>query len=239
MELGAACHITRPRIRDFARSSSGGTRVTIGALKIHRDYVTRLIGGRNLKILSAAQVTLLPLVPPHLQTKTKEQKAKSPHKDSVPPTDQFKKQHRQALAPTDQSAEKGLRTNSPTVQGLVHQCSHNPPSPAALPSVDLVGLNHAASAASALSFSESTTGKTAEKPVCDSQTTRIKPSEVQNLSSFASEHGWSKAECDALLQTEFHVTLAEHLSPKQYTLALRLIEEAVPLPTAFRKQRWR
>ena len=61
----------------------------LGALKIHRDYVTRLIGGRNLKILGPAQVTLLPLVPPHLRTKSEEQKTKSPLESQVSPTDQF------------------------------------------------------------------------------------------------------------------------------------------------------
>jgi len=105
--------------------------IRLGGLDVHREYVIRVIRGRKLKVLGPAQVTLLweksiPLF---------EQKPKSPHEDSVQPTDQIEKPHEQALPPTDQSAEKGhLQTNSPTVGVLVDQYLSKNTNGAAVPS---------------------------------------------------------------------------------------------------------
>ena len=57
--------------------------------------------------------------------------------------------------------------------------------------------------------------------------------EIAHLRREAKEHGWSKAEFDALLQT-FGVDLAKHLTHSQYVAALRFIEQAVAIPPGLR-----
>jgi hypothetical protein len=96
--------------------------IALNAIRVDREYVDRKIDGRELKVLGDAQVTLLQLKNPHLQTNPANQKTESPPAVQAPPTDQSKKPHEQAPGPTDQSPENGhLPTNSPTVQGLVDQ----------------------------------------------------------------------------------------------------------------------
>jgi len=92
--------------------------LALGAVSEHRDYVTRSIKGRNLKILGQAQITVLPLHAPN------------PHKERLSPTDKSGEnanpEPQDSVSPTDKSPtdkpENGhLRTNSPTVEEVVRQ----------------------------------------------------------------------------------------------------------------------
>lgn len=66
--------------------------LALGAVQIHRDYVTRRINGRYRKVLGQAQITVLPLHPPKvyehraISSTTPGNGAKPPHKHSVSTT---------------------------------------------------------------------------------------------------------------------------------------------------------
>jgi len=90
----------------------------LGAVCVRRDYVTRRIGGRNLKVLGQAQVTVLPLHRPNQ------------HEQRVPPTEHFKENKNlepqtsvspTEQSPTEQSQNAHLRSTSSTVREVLHQ----------------------------------------------------------------------------------------------------------------------
>lgn len=90
----------------------------LGGVSQHRDYVTRLIRGRNRKVLGQAQITVLPLHAPnpHKQrastTDQSGENAKAEPQHSVSTTDQ---------STTDQSENALLQTNSSAALKVVSQ----------------------------------------------------------------------------------------------------------------------
>jgi hypothetical protein len=86
--------------------------VRLGAIAMHRDYVTRRINGRNLKVKGQMQITVLPLRPPN------------PHEQQVPPTAKNSKVEvlppQERVSPTAKNAFEAffgihLQPNPPTV----------------------------------------------------------------------------------------------------------------------------
>ena len=130
--------------------------LALGAVRMHRDYVTRRIQGRNRKVLGQAQITVLPLCAPN------------PHKQRTSTTDQscanakIEPQYSVSTmdqSTTDQSKNGLLRTTFSTVQELVHQDlsettskagAGSPPVGVSAPSVPALGLSAAATAPAAL-----------------------------------------------------------------------------------------
>lgn len=80
----------------------------LGAIKCHRDSVTRVIGGRKRWVLGIAQITVLPLDPPKVRgssTAKTSKKGQSPDKTRLTEASEAESTNRNAVSSTAKSAE--------------------------------------------------------------------------------------------------------------------------------------